>query len=160
MKCEAPKRKRKVKEIQRLKKELIEQKKKVAVLQQQQTVKLDENQMQAILDKLTDRIDKVTLSIETTHKPKMDGFSQVIKNVIAALFLGVAATTLVCLFLYGGESWAESGSNKIAMIGIGIASISCGMIGIEILKEKDRKYIISLFSALVALVALIVSIVK
>lgn len=159
MKCEAPKRKRKVEEIQRLKKELLEQKKKVAVLQQQQTVKLDENQMQVILDKLTDRIDKVTLSIETTHKPKMDGFSQVIKNVIATVFLVAAGMALSYLF-FDSASWAESISNKIAMIGIGVASIGCGAIGIEILKEKDREYIISLFSALVALAALIVAAIK
>ena len=160
MKCKVQKRKRKVNEFQQLKNELQEQKEKVAVLQQQQTVKFDENQMQVILDKLTDRIDKVTFSIEATHMPKMDGFSQVIKNIIAAVFLVGAATTLAYLLLYGGESWAESGSNKIAMIVIGVVSIGCSMIGIEILREKDRKYIISLFSALVALVALIVSIVK
>lgn len=38
--------------------------------------------------------------------------------------------------------------------------VDCIILGIDIFKEKDRNYIISLFSALVALVALIVTLLK
>ena len=38
--------------------------------------------------------------------------------------------------------------------------VDCIILGIDIFKEKDRNYIISLFSALVALVALVVTLLK
>ena len=53
-----------------------------------------------------------------------------------------------------------SWGHRIALFIVAIADFDCLLLGIEILKEKDRNYIVALFSALVALVALIVTLVK
>lgn len=72
------------------------------------------------------------------------------------------AATLIVHFLCTAwnQCWA-GGWTKIATWIIGaVAAIDCGGLGIEIFREKDRDYIVSLFSAFVALAALVVALTK
>lgn len=170
MKCEAPKRKRKVEEIQRLKKELIVQKKKVAVLEQQKTVRIDDEQMQSFLDELTGRIEWSTNRIvdetpKTTVLPTQqnysnNGFSWFIKCIIAVPFFLVTIAVIYVLVNSIGDLWRAGWATRIAIFIFALAGFDSFFLGVEIIKEKDRNYILSLFSALVALVALIVAVVK
>lgn len=45
----------------------------------------------------------------------------------------------------------------MALFVVAIAGFDCFILGIEIFREKDRNYIVSIFSALVALAALVVT---
>jgi len=49
---------------------------------------------------------------------------------------------------------------QFAVVMMGILGFDCIILGVEVLREKDRNYIVALFSALVSLVALIVTLVK
>lgn len=75
-------------------------------------------------------------------------------------FFAVAVTMIYFIYINCGVYWNVALAHKLALIFMGILGFDSVCLGIEILKEKDRNYIISLFSALVALVALIVSLVK
>ena len=56
--------------------------------------------------------------------------------------------------------WEQGFSMQFAVVMMGILGFDCIVLGIEVLREKDRNYIVALFSALVSLVALIVTLVK
>lgn len=164
MKCNVHKIWRKKYEIQQLKKELAEEREKVAALQQQQTVKLDEKQVQDFLDELSDRIDRITYENKTrvviTDKTKMDGFSSLIKISLGVFLILFSILGFVWLIFSGASFWSGTLSDKIALIIMFFIPIDALILGIEIFKEKDRNFIIALFSALVALAALIVALVK
>lgn len=161
---------RKENRIHQLEKELSEQKKKNAELQKQKTIRLDDEQVEAILDSLTqcakwstNRIideSQKPIVIQTDEKTHQDGFSFVIKWSIASFFFIVTLVIGYSLYSIWGEYWGMSWWHRIALFIIVIADFDCFLLGIEILLEKDRNYIISLFSALVALVALIVALIK
>lgn len=163
MKCNVHKIWRKKYEIQQLKKELAEEREKVAALQQQQTVKLDEKQVQDFLDELSDRIDRITYENKTrvviTDKTKMDGFSSLIKISLGVFLILFSILGFVWLIFSGASFWSGTLSDKIALIIMFFISIDALILGKEIFKEKDRNFIIALFSALVALAALIVALV-
>lgn len=164
MKCNVHKIWRKKYEIQQLKKELAEEREKVAALQQQQTVKLDEKQVQDFLDELSDRIDRITYENKTrvviTDKTKMDGFSYIFKLFIGTSFVFFSFMITFVLIKMWGYFW-DNGWTGIAALGfVAMADIDCFILGVGIFKEKDRNFIIALFSALVALAALIVALVK
>lgn len=156
--------------IQYLERELADQKRKNTDLQQQKTVRLNDEQLQQFLAELTQRIEWSTNRIvDETSKPSVeyvtkkrpdDGFSYLMKWSIAVLFFSVAFLVLYVLFSIWGEFWHEGWASRFALFVVAIMGFDCLMLGIEILKEKDRNYIVSLFSALVALVALIVTLVK
>lgn len=160
---------RKQNRLQQLEKELAEQKKKNAELQKQKTIRLDDDQVEGFLDDLTQRIEWSTNRI-VDESPKtivqsnknipQDGFSFVIKWSIASFFFIVTLVIGYSLYSIWGEYWGMSWWHRIALFIIVIADFDCFLLGIEILREKDRNYIISLFSALVALVALIVALIK
>ena len=87
-------------------------------------------------------------------------FSYFLKWIIAVPFFLLVISTIYFLFTVGRQYWAEGWSQRFALIFVAIAGFDCFILGIEILKEKDRNYVVALFSALVALVALIVTLVK
>lgn len=60
----------------------------------------------------------------------------------------------------GGDYWVQGVSSKFALVIMGILGLDCILLGVEVLREKDRNYVVALFSALVSLVALIVALVK
>ena len=161
---------RKEDRIQSLERELAYQKKKNAELQQQKTVRLDNEQLQSVLDELTQRIvwstnkivdetSKTTVVYTTKNQPN-DGFAVFIKLVIASLFFAVTSVIAISLYSTWRELWNTGWISRIVLFFVAVIGFDCFILGIEILKEKDRNYIVSLFSALVALVALIVTLVK
>ena len=161
---------RKEDRIQSLERELANQKKKNFELQQQKTVRLNDEQLQNFLDELTERIEwstnrivdettKTTVVHTTVNHPN-DGFSYFMKLSIAILFFVFAGMIAYSLFNIWGEFWNAGWARRIALFIVAIAGFDSFILGVEILKEKDRNYIVSLFSALVALVALIVALVK
>ena len=160
---------RKEDRIQSLEREITHLKKKNAELQQQKTVRLNEEQLQTFLDELTQRIEWSTNRIvdETprrndfpaSEQPK-DGFSFLLKLFIGLSLIIFSVIMEIGLFTAWNEFWSGNWINKMACIISVVAGVDCFILGVEMLKEKDRNYIISLFSALVALVALIVALVK
>lgn len=161
---------RKENRIHQLEKEVSEQKKKTIELQKQKTIRLDDDQVEGFLDDLTQRIEWSTnrivdetprsIIVKPQENQKSDGFSYFIKWSIAILFFTVAIAIIYSLYSICGEFWDTGWANRVALVIVAIAGFDCAALGIEILKEKDRNYIISLFSALVALVALIVALIK
>lgn len=161
---------RKENRIHQLKKELAEQKKKNAELQKQKTIRLDDEQVEAILDSLTQCAEWSTnriidesqkpIVIQTDEKTHQDVFSFVIKWSIASFFFVTTVAIGCLLYNVWNDFWSNGWINRIALFVVAISGFDCLFLGIEILREKDRNYIISLFSALVALVALIVTLVK
>ena len=163
---------RKEDRLQQLERQLAEQKKKNTELQRRKTIRLDDEQVESILDSLTQRIEcsinrvadekPHTIMIDPIEQRKgdIDGFSYFLKLIIAVPFYLIAISIIYFLFTKGGQYWAEGWAQRFALIFVAIAGFDCFLLGIEILKEKDRNYIVALFSALVALVALIVTLVK
>lgn len=161
---------RKENRIRQLEKELSEQKKKTIELQKQKTIRLDDDQVDGFLKDLTQRIEcstnrivdetPRTIIVKPQENQKSDGFSYFIKWSIAILFFIVAIAIIYSLCSIWREFWDKGWANRIALFVVAISGLDCLFLFIEILREKDRNYIISLFSALVALVALIVTLVK
>lgn len=161
---------RKEDRIQCLEQEISNLKKKNAELQQQKTVRLNDEQLQSFLDELTQRIEWSTnkivdetprsITVTSQERPKSDGFSYFMKWIIAIQFFIVTIAIVYSLCSLWGDFWNAGWANRVALFIIALAGFDCAALGIEILKEKDRNYIVSLFSALVALVALIVTLVK
>lgn len=160
---------RKENRLQQLEKELSEQKKKTIELQKQKTIRLDDDQVDGFLKDLTQRIEWSTNRI-VDESPKtivqsnknipQDGFSFIIKLVIASFFFVTTVAIGCLLYNVWNDFWSNGWINRIALFVVAISGFDCLFLCIEILREKDRNYIISLFSALVALVALIVTLVK
>lgn len=161
---------RKEDRIQHLEREIAGLKKKNTELQQQKTVRLNDAQLQKFLDDLTERIEwstnrivdeaPKTTVIHTENKSVNDGLSFFMKWLIAIPFFVVAIVIAYSLYSTWGEFWSSGWANRTALFIVAIAGFDCLALGAEILKEKDRNYIVAIFSALVALVALIVSLVK
>lgn len=161
---------RKEDRLQQLERQLAEQKKKNAELQKQKTIRLDDEQVESILDNLTQRIEWSTnriidesqkpIVMQTNEKTPQDGFSFIIKWSIANFFFIVTLVIGYLLYRNWGNYWGMSWEHRMALFIVVMAGCDCFLLGIDILKEKDRNYIVALFSALVALVALIVTLVK
>lgn len=161
---------RKEDRVQILERELANAKKKIAELQQQKTVLLNDIQLQNFLDELTDRIvwstnrivDEMprSIAIKSQEWQDNDGFSTILKWLIGIPFLIVGLLIFYSLPNIWGKYWNLGWTYKICLFAVTIAGFDCFALVIQIFKEKDRNYITSLFSALVALVALIVSLVK
>ncbi len=159
--------------IQELELELKLEKKKNQELQKQKTVRLDEEQLAQFLEELTKRSDgrtehivqeiqdkRMTVNVHTGARKQKDWFSITLKTVLSILFIAAGIAVIYGLTQIWGKYWSIGWVEKASLLIIGTASIVCILIGIDIHREKDRNYMVSLFSALVALVALIVSLVK
>lgn len=153
--------------IQNLERELASVKKEMAKIRQQKTVHLDDEQMQSFLDGLIEQMelstngiaDKISKSItvNTMQKQPKDGFSLFMKCSIAILFFSFTGCCVISLFSTWEHFWNEGWMSRMALFVVAIAGFDCFILGIEICREKDRNYIVSLFSALVALAALFVT---
>lgn len=161
---------RKEERIQSLERKLANKKRENVELQQQKTVRFNDEQLQCFLDELTQRIEwstnrivdetpKATV-VDTTGNQSNDGFAYIVKWIIAELFFAVALVVAYSLYSIWGEFWSAGWINRMVLFSVAVIAFDCLALGVEIIKEKDRNYIISLFSALVALVALIVTLVK
>ncbi|MBO4770355.1 MAG: hypothetical protein J5563_06195 [Clostridia bacterium] len=166
MKSKKSKSERKNDRIQALEKELASKKKKED--EHSITIRLDQTQVDEIMDQLTEKIEWSTNRIvdESANKTpivikpqKKDMFSSLIRWILSVVFFGFGVGLIAVLITNWSSYWI-GGTNNIStlcVILIGLISIT---IGIDLFREKDRNYVISLFSALVALVALIVTLVK
>lgn len=162
--------KRKEERFQQLERELSMIKKKNAELQQQKTVCINDQQVQKFLDEVTERVEWSTnrivdeiphsVTIKSQDSQLSDGFSVMLKSIIGITFISISIVIAYSLINLWGQFWSEGWATKISLIIIAIADIDCLILGIEVFKEKDRNYIVSLFSALIALVALIVALIK
>lgn len=161
---------RKEDKIQALERELASIKKKNAELQQQKTVLLNDAQLENFLDELTDRIEWSTnrivdeipqsMAVKSQEWQKNEGFSTILKWMIGIPFFMFALCIVYLLDNHWKEYWNLGWNHRILLFVLVIAVFDFITLGVEIIKEKDRNYIVSLFSALVALVALIVALVK
>lgn len=161
---------RKEDRVQILERELTNAKKKNAELQQQKTVLLNDTQLENFLDELTERIEWSTnrivdemprsITIKSQEEQENDGFSTILKWMIGIPFFVFAISFGYALYNHWGEFWDLGCEHRILLFVVAIAIFDCIALGIEIIREKDRNYVVSLFSAIVALVALIVSLVK
>lgn len=133
------------------------------------TVRLDSKQEKRLLEDLTDRIEWSTNRIVDETKPRYiatntkeqsDGFSLFLKLTIGIPIIFFGIVVFYHLFKTGATYWSQDNISKFALVIMGILGFDCILLGIEVLREKDRNYIVALFSALVSLVALIVALVK
>lgn len=128
-------------------------------------VRLDYEQQQQILDNLTQRIEWSTNRIVDENAPspilipekKTDAFSFFVKILLCGVFVGFGSLGLYTLFTNWSTMCVGGFSNTMAIGFVCFAFFTCIVIGIDLLREKDRNYLIALFSALVSLVALIVA---
>lgn len=136
----------------------------------QQTIKLDEAQVENFMNDLTERITwstnrivdesgKTVIVPNRTNK-ESDGFSILIKCAIGSVFFITAVLIAYFLFTSSAQFWNKGILYKTILFIIGVMGLDCLLLGIDIFKEKDRNYIVSIFSSLVALAALIVALVK
>lgn len=161
---------RKEDRIHSLEQEIASLKKKNAEIQSQKTVRLNDEQLQKFLSELTQRIEWSTnrivdekprsITIESPQHQTNDGFSFFMKWAIAIPFFVVTILIAYSLYNIWGQFWNAGWASRVALFTVAMAGFDSVALGIEILKEKDRNYIVSLFSALVALVALIVTLVR
>ena len=132
------------------------------------TVRLDSEQQKQLLDDLTQRIEWSTNRIVDETKPssvivpqkKTDAFSQLVKGSLCVLFAGFGILGFYTIFSNWSTIYIGGFANTVAVVVVFLICFDCIMIGIDILREKDRNYLIALFSALVSLVALIVAFIK
>lgn len=161
---------RKEDRIQILEQELASAKKRNAELQQQKTVLLNDTQLESFLEELTDRINWSTNKIvdEMPHSINInpqsfqrdDSCSTILKFGIGIPFFMIAFLIGIFLNNIYEEYWNLGWTGKLCVIILVIVTLDCLALGVEIFKAKDKNYIVSLFSALVALVALIVSVIN
>ena len=132
------------------------------------TVRLDSKQQQQLLDDLTQRIEWSTNRIidETNPTPqivpqkKTDAFSILVKVLLCGLFVGFGILGFITIISNWSTLYVGGFANIVAIGIVFVICLACVIIGVDIWREKDRNYLIALFSALVSLVALIVALVK
>lgn len=132
------------------------------------TVRIDSEQQKQLLDDLTQRIDWSTNRIvdETRPSPmivpqkKIDSFSKLVKAFLCSLFVGFGILGFITVINNWATMYIGGFANTVAIGIVFLICLACIVIGIDIWREKDRNYLIALFSALVSLVALIVALVK
>ena len=146
---------------------------KVHKRKQAQAVKIDKSQIESIKSDIvsltewsTNRIvDNLSDTIEFSNKSseqdesKNSLFADIIRWGLAFLFISVGALSIITVISKWSYFWT-GGIQKICVIFIFEVSCICCALGVSIFREKDKNYIVSMFSALVALVALIISIIK
>lgn len=154
--------------IKSLEQEILSLKVKVEELQQQKHVYLDEDQTKKFLNDLSDLMEEKTEKIiksapETVNLKKEqinDGISWIMKWSIglALIFLSICA---ICGSFSVYNQMDISGWYKvIAIIIFVVSAFDFLVLGIGIIREKDRDYIVALFSAIVALAALVIALFK
>ena len=129
------------------------------------TVHLDSKQQQQILDDLTQRIEWSTNRIidGTTPAPqivpqkKTDAYSILVKVLHCGQFVGFGILGFITIINNWSTVYVGGFANIVAIGIVFVICLACIIIGVDIWREKDRNYLIALFSALVSLVALIVA---
>ena len=86
-------------------------------------------------------------------------FSEAVKFVLGLLFVGFGVLLAIGIIGNWCSFWTTF-TQGISAIILLADSISCIVLGVSLWREKDRNYIMSVFSALVALASMVVAIVK
>lgn len=157
---------RKEDRIQQLEKELSTAKKQLSTATK--TVHLDDEQVKFFIDEINESINASVYRIISETKPEPiiirkqsgnDTFSSLLKYILSVLFGGFGILLIVSTIKNWSSYWI-GGINRFATICVILIALICISISFDILKEKDRNYLVSLFSVLVSLVALVVTLVK
>lgn len=154
--------------IQELQNELNKTKEELDFLKSNQnnTVRLDDKQLQEIIyninfdsEEIVDKISQCNSTNQNSDNRK-DAFSDAIRIGLASLFIIFAVVLGYNTVTQWSNLWSQGINYRITLFFMCVIALDCIILGIDIFKEKDRNYIISLFSALVALVALVVTLLK
>lgn len=129
------------------------------------TVRLDSKQQKQILDDLTQRIewstnriiDEATPAPQIVPQKKTDAFSILVKVLLCGLFVGFGILGFITIINNWSTVCVGGFANIVAIGTVFVICLACIIIGVDIWREKDRNFLIALFSALVSLVALIVA---
>ena len=133
------------------------------------TVRLETDQLEEIAERITELTEWSTNRIvdyipspivEQNTTKKSDTISSTIKWIMGISLILSAVVVTIAIFTFGKDFWNQGSTCRITLFVLFFLCVYCFGIGIETIREKDRNYIISLFSTLVALVALIVTLVK
>ncbi len=167
MSSKPSKQERKEDRIQQLERELSATKKKLS--SQSKTMQLDEGQLDNYMEQLTQLIEWSTnrivdesypiTKIVTTKRKGNDLFSKIIQGVLTVLFIFIGLFIIGFLITSWSTLWINA-ANKVTVVAMFVIAVTLIALGVDIHRETDRNYLISLFSALVSLVALIVALVK
>lgn len=168
VKSRISKAKQKEKRIQQLEQEVAELKTAMSV--QTNTIRIDERQMEKFLDELTARIEWSTNRIVDELDPSdivvpsgiveetgENAISAGLKYIMEVSFFGVATAVILTLQNTWQQYWEMGWNGKLAFIAMSAVAVDCILVGIAIMKEKDKSFIVAFFSAMVSLVALIVT---
>ena len=138
--------------------------------EESKVIRIDEAQLDYLMEGFTERIEWATNRIVDESKPSYvsiqnattngDGFSWLLKCIIGLPIILFGISIVAFLFNSAKEYWIQGGNMQLLVIILGIAAFDCFCLGVEVIREKDRNYIVALFSALASLVALIVALVK
>ena len=101
---------------------------------------------------------RMTVNVRTGGgSNRKDIFSTIVRIALTVLFIAIGIVIGVGLIQLWDSFWGQGWAQKTALIIMFFAAGVCVLIGIDINREKDRNYMISMFSAVVALVALVVT---
>lgn len=154
--------------IEKLQNELDNARTELEILKSNQnnTVRLDNEQLQEFLYNINYNSEEIIDEIRRCNSTKQnsddrkDAFSAAIKIGLASLFIIFAAVLGYNTVTQWSSFWSQGTNYRISLLFMCVIVFDFLILGVDIFREKDRNYIISLFSALVALVALIVTLLK
>lgn len=110
-----------------------------------------------------EKISNIIMKINEDNQKKEeinDGFSRFVRWLLTVLFCGFGSFLIFEIIISIKAIWKNSFINDLAVIILIFISVCCIALGICIHRIKNRNYLISVFSTLVALTALIVALIK
>ena len=134
------------------------------------SIRLDDKQIKNVFVKLEEINSKKTKEIVDSIKDVKDymeksdevndGFSILVKTILTILFIGIGSVFAVYIVFNLGILLKEDPIYNISVFILLFLSILIFILGIHINKLKSRTYLLSVFSVLIALVSLIISLMK
>lgn len=130
-------------------------------------VHLDDAQLQLLIGALSQSIDQasnkaiddLSKALAQDKSKRNDVFSQVVRVILSCLFVGFGVILLIAII----ARWSTIWTGGLQNFAVAIVLIYCAIfivLGIDIFREKDRNYLITIFSSLVTLGALIVALLE
>lgn len=116
-------------------------------------------QIQANSESEKELLEEIKIILKDATEPKKDRFSQFVKISLAIAFILLGILLLFTALIDFKILWGNTLIEHISYIILFILLFSLIPVGVGIYKEKDRNYIISVLSAIVSIIALIISII-
>lgn len=116
-------------------------------------------QIQANSESEKELLEEIKIILKDATEPKKDRFSQFVKISLAIAFIGLSILLLFTALIDFKILWGNTLIEHISYIILFILLFLLIPVGVGIYKEKDRNYIISVLSAIVSIIALIISII-